>query len=152
MRIVFAAFLAISCAVPPPSDTGAIPGAMTAQGAQACCDYVVSNSGKTMATKYLSCCLALLATACPPNQPPRPPQPDVSTGGAMSTGGAGPDLPICVRACNNLKALGCPESQSTCVALCNLHSTDDRFTQNLDCRVNAKTKTEAQKCGVASCR
>lgn len=73
------------------------------------------------------------------------------TGGALGTGGAA-ELAPCKQACANLAALGCPEDQSTCVALCTLHATDDRFSQNTRCRINAKTQLDAQKCGPASCR
>jgi hypothetical protein len=80
-----------------------------------------------------------------------------STGGDASQGGsggfdAGPYFTPCQQACANLAKLGCPESQTTCVAMCSLHTSDNRFTQNLDCRINAKSKADAQKCGPSSCR
>lgn len=74
-----------------------------------------------------------------------------SFGGATGTAGAVP-VTKCELACANLEVLGCPEDQKTCVASCELHSRDNRFTQNIDCRINARTKTEAQACGPASCR
>jgi hypothetical protein len=76
-----------------------------------------------------------------------------STGGATSAGGA-PVGSKCDQACANLKKLGCPDGQDPvlCLQLCALHTTDSRFTQDLDCRITAKTIAAAQKCGPASCQ
>lgn len=78
------------------------------------------------------------------------------TGGAPAGGspGAAGSVAVtrCELACANLVVLGCPEDHTSCVAICELHTTDDRFSQNLDCRINARTKAEAQSCGPASCR
>jgi hypothetical protein len=162
------AAIAIGCTAQPSGDTGSLPAEMAVGAATPNCTFALEGKSPVN-LKTAGLCFALMCSqvpaACHNNPTPNPPNPDAGTGGAMSTGGrssvggnvatggVGPvELPICTRACDNLKALGCPESQSTCVALCNLHSSDDRFTQNLDCRVNAKTKAEAQKCGVASCR
>ena len=129
------------------------------------CDYLSTHTYKDDMThaKAMFLCAAWLY-ACQ-TQHPNPGPIDagtggnapISIGGSSSVGGSsatggGAALTPCIQACNNLKALGCPENQSTCVAMCNLHSTDDRFSQNITCRINAKTKAEAQKCGVASCR
>ena len=136
------------------------------------CDYVAKHKGETVATKYLSCCLALVLTACPPPMPP-----DTGVGGSPGTGGAaatggkaatggnaatGGQSPVtvdcsgavtkCQRVCCHMAQLGCSEDQKSCDAMCTLHSIDNRFSQDIDCRLNAKTISDAQKCGPASCR
>jgi hypothetical protein len=73
-------------------------------------------------------------------------------GGAPATGGGGAAPTRCELSCANLAILGCPEDQTTCARQCVLHMSDGRFSQNLDCRINARTIAEAQACGPASCR
>lgn len=115
---------------------------------------------KTLGILLVALFLAALANSgCGPKPPPIPPV----SGGASSTGGApsyggqeeqGGDGPVspCQLACANLERLRCPEDGESCVGQCELHSRDGRFLQNIDCRINAKTKSEAQLCGPASCR
>lgn len=66
------------------------PGAM-AMAAAPCtpdaCAYVTKHKGDTVQTKYLSCCLALMLTACPVPNPVNP-IPDGGTGGSYATGGS----------------------------------------------------------------
>lgn len=107
--------------------------------------------------------LALLGMRCDkPINPPTPPAAGgtFSTGGSPATGGVGPVAgaagapapTLCQQACANLAKLGCPEDQATCVGQCDILTSDARFGLSLSCRINAKTKTDAQKCGPASCR
>lgn len=85
MKIAPVALLLVACAANAESEPGALMAAMTCN--QSACDYVVAHKGQTVQTKYLSCCVALMLTACPP-QPPVNPIPDSGTGGTAATGGA----------------------------------------------------------------
>jgi hypothetical protein len=89
VRLTLAAALLLGCsrAATPAIETEGDAVALK-MSPQDCCDYVITHASQTMLTKYLSCCVALLATACPPIGPePVPPQPPAATGGATSTGG-----------------------------------------------------------------
>jgi len=61
---------------------------------------------------------------------------------------------VCDAACANLAALQCPEGLAAdCVQLCTLYLANPTvYKFNAACRAAAKTKTEAQQCGQASCR
>lgn len=109
--------------------------------------------------------LAVLPGASCQQQPVPP-----AVGGATSTGGAGlggspgvagetalggtagATVRPCHLVCANLARLGCPEDQATCFGQCEILASDSRFTLGIQCRINAKTKAEAQACGPASCR
>jgi hypothetical protein len=163
--------LALGCESGPQPDQQ--PGAMAlgaVETAAACdpvaaCKLVTAGAakGSGAVTKTLTCCLAALLAACVPVVGPV--TPPGGAGGTLPNGGAGGAGPAnggtggvvvvpskCQLACTNLMLLGCPEDQGSCVNMCDLHTADPRFTQNLDCRINAKTKADAQKCGPASCK
>lgn len=95
---------------------------IVATSSPTCCAQVQSaaQKGQSVQTKVLACCLALVATACPPAPTPVPPTP-TNTGGSTGTGGSGgsggvPQTPE-QTACANLSRLGCPEGadQAKCV-------------------------------------
>jgi hypothetical protein len=97
---------------------------------------------------------SLGANGCGPINPL--PVDPTSAGGASGVGGAASagtsgETP-CGLACANLARLGCPEDQSSCVRLCELHATDSRFSQSISCRIAAQSVADAQACGPASCR
>lgn len=105
-------------------------------------------------------CLVVLGS-CRKEGPTPPPIPTPDSG----TGGTGPIVDggqtLCAAMCANLAALSCPDGkdQVMCGRLCITNTTDPRFSPTpadaqrfLDCRTNAKTQADAQKCGVASCR
>lgn len=163
MRRIAIALLAIACTPNPVVDTRD-PVVMSAAAPKVCnqssCDSVCQN-GKAMKTTptAILACAVYLACACGPKPGPVPPpggaggQPSAAGGATGDGGSAGSGaLSDCQRACSNLASLGCPEDQSTCVSQCELLTKDDRFGLSLSCRINAKTKTDAQKCGPASCR
>ena len=130
------------------------------------CSSVVAAKTVNVSRGVLACCLLLGSCTFTPT--PVPPDPSAmggspSTGGAASTGGAratggmvatggASSLTLCQQACANLARLGCPEDQATCPAQCELNSKDSRFTQNIQCRINATSKAAIQACGIASCR
>ena len=101
--------------------------------------------------------LVLAVACCKGNNcpTPNPIPPDTGTGGGGALDAGTP----CQVMCDHLATLPCPEEQSSCVRLCVLNSTDERFAPTaadgrryIDCRLNAKTVVEAQACGPASCR
>ena len=130
------------------------------------CSSVVAAKTVNASRGVLACCLMLGACTFTPT--PVPPVPSAmggssSTGGAASTGGAratggtsaaggASSLTLCQQACANLAKFGCPEDPETCPAQCELNLKDARFSQNVQCRINATSKAAIQACGIASCK
>lgn len=103
-----------------------------------------NKSSKPALLIFMMTCAAL---ACGSVNPP--PQPPVGMGGAPN--GGAPNA-TCEGACDNLARLGCPEDLADCVAQCTRILSDDRFTIDLACRVNARSQDDARACGPASCQ
>jgi hypothetical protein len=78
-----------------------------------------------------------------------------ASGGAPALGGqqnqAGSPTK-CQQACANLRKLKCADGESPCESQCAFMTSDARFVLDVQCRIDAKTKEQAQACGIASCR
>jgi|WetSurMetagenome_2_1015567.scaffolds.fasta_scaffold792284_1 hypothetical protein len=140
--------------------TATAAGAPSRADCEALQPYFAKRRPSSVPTKLIAACLVYLCantSACGAAPPPNPNPPTPGVGGNSGAGGSAPvagapSQAKCSLACANLAALGCPEDQSTCSQQCEILTHDDRFTFNVDCRINAKTKAAAQACGVGSCK
>jgi len=100
----------------------------------------------------------LLTEACPPSpSPPRPdasdaspPPADAATGPGIADSGKPPSS--CTLACDNLRALACPEGLAgSCAATCE-HAETARLTSlHPECLAKATTKAAARACRSVTC-
>jgi hypothetical protein len=106
--------------------------------------------GAVLALAMVAC-----SVACVRPLPPVGPDASGGSGGSTSAGGdtsAGGSQTKCQQACANLRRLGCSDASELCEQQCSMMLGDVRFVFDVQCRIDAETKGQAQACGIASCK